>query len=136
MTSDENFLISKFGKRQPFRVPDVYFESLSKTIDKRIEQDVQCCDKSTTKCRLETKHSHLGIYATIASVAAVVGLVVVVELISGKKSDSESVATQTEMSAYTTKSVSTISCSTDYDETMADCSMLDNDQIYSLVASN
>ena len=132
MASDEQYLISKYGKRQPFRVPEGYFDALTREVESRVASERG--DKSA----VETVRRVSLRWRIVEYVAAACAAVAVVAVGAVSLLDNEGESVPGSMASHVARHDVQSSDVTDatYDNAIADYSMLDNDQIYSLVASN
>lgn len=131
MTSDEEYIKSRFGNECHFRVPENYFDSVAHDI---MSRSVGC----TASVPLKTGGVALGArmpvrrvmgYAAAACLAMAVagGAIVLSHGWSGGGNVGDMAARNAHDAVETTHLTS---------DQLADYSMLDNDQIYSLLANN
>lgn len=134
MESDEKYIESRFGKKMPFTVPKGYFESLAQAIaDKAVSSTLPT---ETRTVRMDVEPSKGSVwkmfrkYAAIAAcVAVVVGGFAAYRLVLS--AGSQAVVAKQQLDDHATAApLQDVS----YEE--IDYTMLDNEDIYSLVASN
>lgn len=133
MKSDEKYIESRFGKKMPFTVPEGYFDSLASVAENVVnstnsaETRTVCLDTKLPKnsvWRLCRKYA-----AVAACVAVVAGGFAVYRLVPSAGPQTVVARQQFDDHAATVMSQSVNDDEIDY-------TMLDNDDIYSLVASN
>lgn len=121
MESDELYIHKRFGKRTPFVVPDGYFEVLCNRLE---EHTIE-------------KNLYTGFWRRYKLVAVAVSLLFIVSSTIAYLSLASDDNTSTHQMALGDNNSSRVLQSQQYaaDE-YADCAMLDNDDIYTLIASN
>lgn len=141
MTSDEQYLISKCGKRQPFRVPDGYFDSLMCDAGRHAMSAHNDAMPAQDESHVAEPVRHMSLrwrivgYVAAACVAAAVVLTSAVALSDDSRSAAPHDIDSNVAQQHNETQPTDVSASA-YDDEIAEYSMLDNDQIYSLVASN
>lgn len=121
MLSDEQYIQNKFGKEQPFAVPQGYFDNLQETIM-----------KSVSLQQRHVQQSWWHRYRKVVAVAACVAMLVCGLSVYMAKSNGNNVQTLAASSVNT----DTKEQATSNDDEAMEYSMLDNDDMYSLMANN
>ena len=134
MESDEKYIASHFGREQHFGVPEGYFDTLAESIMKNVETADAVAPAPTVRMASTMRVGWWTRYRKVVAAAACV------LFIGGGAATYFAVADnhngEDALSASAGKSaVQQASGAYAYDE-MADYSMLDSDDIYSLIASN
>lgn len=142
MESDEKYIESRFGKKTPFRVPDGYFDNIAKSVmaaampDEAVSASAKHEPAATPGVRLSLWR-RLRRYVAVAACAAfaVAGVATYLAVADGDEPVAAHAQRHQRVATCSdSQSASQMSSST-YDAEM-DYTMLDNDDIYSLVASN
>lgn len=130
MKSDENYIESRFGKSSPFVVPEGYFDHLADNIIGNVPECAAGADESRRR-PVQTVWLHYRRYVAIAAcIALLAGLgaaVVALPGDDGKTGNNNNVA-----ASHVDRQQQDASD----DDAEIDYTMLDNETIYSLVASN
>lgn len=123
MESEEKVLRARFGKEQPFRVPDGYFDNLASDIMSKLPED----DKPlTVRVPLRRKLQRAAVAA--ACVCAVLFSTFAI-MRTTTDSHQQPVAASTAAQTDTYSDYGTLDIAADY-------VMLDNEDIYAMVSSN
>lgn len=136
METDERYIESRFGKKAPFKVPEGYLDNISQSIISNVEAAgkeavpaVSASVKSAAPA-IGWWQRYRRYVAAAACVAFVVGGVSVWQAQSSAEADKAHVATAIHNSSYDASAYGSVS-----DEEI-NYSMLDNEDMYSLMASN
>lgn len=124
MDAEEKLFEQRFGKKQPFTVPDGYFDQLTERVMERLPEQQPA---SVPQVPLRNR------WRRWAVAAAAVGVIMTGSLVFiGQRSGNESLATMKHRAPAATD----IHSSSDYSslDMAADYAMLDNDEIYAMVS--
>lgn len=147
MESDEKYILSRFGNKNHFTVPEGYFEHLQDDIFTSVamleeEKTVETCPKED-KPKTIPLHSRMLRYAAACAGIMVAGAVTWTAFtLSAPQQDPTLAAkgnkpqTETTDNSMATLSAHDTPAHHSVSDEMADYSMLDNEDIYSLLASN
>ena len=126
MDAEEKLFEQRFGKKQPFTVPDGYFDQLAERVMERLPEQ-----QPASVPQVSVGHK----WRRWAVAAAAVGIVLTGSLVfMGQRSGNEGLATTSHRAtATTTDAYSSSNSSLDM---AADYAMLDNDEIYAMVSEN
>lgn len=131
MDAEEKLFEQRFGKKQPFTVPDGYFDQLAERVMERLPEQQPA---SVPQVSVEHK------WRRWAVAAAAVGVVLTGSLaFMGQRSVNEGLVTTSHReTATTTTTTDAYSSSSSYSslDMAADYAMLDNDEIYAMVSEN
>lgn len=136
METDERYIELHFGKKAPFKVPDGYLDNLTQSIISNVEaagkEAVPAAPTSVKSAAPAVGwwQRYRRYVAAAACVAFVVGGVSVWQAQSSTEADKPHVATATNNSSYDASAYDSVSDEEIY------YSMLDNEDMYSLMASN
>lgn len=136
METDERYIELHFGKKAPFKVPDGYLDNLTQSIISNVEaagkEAVPAAPASVKSAAPAVGwwQRYRRYVAAAACVAFVVGGVSVWQAQSSTEADKPHVATATNNSSYDASAYDSVSDEEIY------YSMLDNEDMYSLMASN
>ncbi len=136
METDERYIELRFGKKAPFKVPEGYLDNLTQSIISNVEaagKEAVPAAPASVKSAAPTigwwqRYRHY--VAAVACVAFVVGGVSVWQALSTADASKAHVATAIHNSSYDASAYDSVS-----DEEI-NYSMLDNEDMYSLMASN
>ena len=139
MESDEKYILSRFGNKNHFAVPEGYFEHFQDDILTSVamleeEKTVETCPKED-KPKTIPLRSRMLRYAAACAGIMVVGAVAPQQDPTLAAKDNKPQTETTDNSMATLPANDTPAHHSVSDE-MADYSMLDNEDIYSLLASN
>lgn len=138
MKSDEKYIESRFGKSAPFTVPDGYFDSLAQSIINNAgpmpepQPSVELKAPGAEIRRTASWWMRYRLYVAAAACLVFVAMGASVFFASSHHADG---ARNVAKSAHSEQQVGNQQYSGTYD-TEIDYTMLDNEDIYSLVASN
>lgn len=124
MDAEEKLFEQRFGKKQPFTVPDGYFDQLAERVMERLPEQ-----QPASVPQVSVGHK----WRRWAVAAAAVGIVLTGSLVfMGQRSGNDGLAPMNHRAATTTN----IHSSSDYSslDMAADYAMLDNDEIYAMVS--
>lgn len=136
METDERYIELRFGKKAPFKVPEGYMDNLTQSIISNVEavgKEAVPAASASVKSAAPTVgwwQRYRRYVAVAACVAFVVGGVSVWQAQSSTEADKPHVATATNNSSYDASAYDSVSDEEIY------YSMLDNEDMYSLMASN
>lgn len=136
METDERYIELHFGKKAPFKVPEGYLDNLTQSIISNVEavgKEAVPAASASVKSAAPTVgwwQRYRRYVVAAACVAFVVGGVSVWQAQSSTEADKAHVATATHNSSYDASAYGSVS-----DEEI-NYSMLDNEDMYSLMASN
>lgn len=126
MDAEEKLFEQRFGKKQPFTVPNGYFDQLAERVMERLPEQ-----QPASVPLVPLKHR----WRRWAVAAAAVGIVLTGSLVfMGQRSGNEGLATTGHRATATTTDAYSSSYSSL--DMAADCAMLDNDEIYAMVSEN
>lgn len=143
MESDEKYIEARFGKAQPFKVPDGYFDGLVQSVmenaDEQVAKDVPCASAKCTDAKTNSAFVSMPLWwkryrrycAAAACALFVLGGVSSYWAFSHDSAD----AVRAVAATCDTSTESRVQSSSSYDEEI-DYTMLDNEGLYSLMASN
>lgn len=126
MDTEETYLEQHYGKVRPFTVPDGYFDTIADRVMARLPEQKDEARPAAREYRLKPRQQ----WRTLVSVAACACIIVlagtwIARLATPETAQPAPVAATTAVSAQ----------DNDFDD-VADYVMLDNDDIYALVANN
>lgn len=128
MDAEEKLFEQRFGKKQPFTVPDGYFDQLAERVMERLPEQ-----QPASVPQVSVGHK----WRRWAVAAAAVGVVLTGSLVfMGQRSGNESLATTSHRATATTTETDANSSSYSSLDMAADYAMLDNDEIYAMVSEN
>lgn len=123
MTNEELYLRQKIGHKNPFTVPEGYFEQLTEQVMQRLPEK-----KQTRKVTIRTLRPWLYAAACICVAAFTTAM-----LLSGQKGDNGNIQ---QMAATEQMQDNTIYYSDNYIDAEADYAMVDNLEIYSCLLAD
>ena len=132
MISDEKYIESRSGKRMPFKVPDGYFDNLAQSVigNAIAGQNAEKAEKPLRIVRQTWWQRYRRMVAAAACAAfAIAGLSTYMAVSRTDDANASHVAVQRECQRG-------LQSTSSADDDEIDYTMLDNDDIYSLVASN
>lgn len=143
MESDEKYIEARFGKAQPFKVPDGYFDSLVQSVmenaDEQVARDAPIVSAKCTDIEKDSAFVPMPWWKRYRRycAAAACGLLVVggVSSYLAFSHDSAGAVRAVAATSCDTGTESHVQSSSSYDEEI-DYTMLDNEGLYSLMASN
>ena len=134
----EKELLSKFGNRRPFKLPDGYFDSLEMRVMSQIASE-----NTKTSIEKQCSHKNRAIFnkrlCPLMIAASFVGIMLIgaVAMHFFKNERNEATAQRNNVSTHTTISTTKEnSDNTEYLEEAAEYMMLDNDDVYAYLADN
>lgn len=135
MSPDEKYLEARFGKPNPFKTPDGFLDGLADSIINNVERsvanEVPCMAGGDAHVAIGVRHAWWARYRRYVAAAACLVLVAVGAAVYFAAAGPE----RTNAYAASARHGAEATSSYTYDE-IADYTMLDNDDIYSLLASN
>lgn len=123
MTNEEEYLRQKIGSKNPFTVPEGYFEQLTKQVMQRLPEQ-----KPARKATIKSLRPWLYAAACICVAAFTAAM-----LLSGNNTEN---STQQQMAATEQVQDNTIYYSDNYIDAEADYAMVDNLEIYSCLLAD
>lgn len=147
MESDEKYILSRFGNKKHFAVPEGYFEHLQDDILASVamleeEKKVEACPKEDKPKTIPLRSRILRYAAACAGIMVAGAAAWTAFTLSAPQKDPTLAAkdnkpqTEATDNSMATLSAHDTSAHHSVSDEMADYSMLDNDDIYSLLASN
>lgn len=147
MESDEKYILSRFGNKNHFTVPEGYFEHLQDDIFTSVamleeEKTVETCPKEDKPKTIPLRSRMLRYAAACAGIMVAGAVAWTAFTLSAPQQDPTLAAKDNKPQAETTdNSMDTLPANDtpahhSVSDEMADYSMLDNEDIYSLLASN
>ena len=126
MDAEEKLFEQRFGKKQPFTVPDGYFDQLAERVMERLPEQQPA---SVPQVSVGHKWRRWAVAAAAGGVV-LTGSLVFME----QRSGNEGLATTSHRATATTTDANSSSYSSL--DMAADYAMLDNDEIYAMVSEN
>lgn len=147
MESDEKYILSRFGNKNHFSVPEGYFEHLQDDILTSVamleeEKTVETCPKEDKPKTIPLRSRMLRYAAACAGIMVAGAVAWTAFTLSAPQQDPTLAAKDNKPQTETTdNSMATLPANVtpahhSVSDEMADYSMLDNEDIYSLLASN
>lgn len=126
MDTEETYLEQHYGKVRPFTVPDGYFDTIADRVMARLPEQKDEVQTAAKERRLKPRQQ----WRTLVSVAACACIIVLAGTWIARLATPD-----TPQPAPVAATTATAAQDADFDD-MADYVMIDNEDIYALVASN